>query len=357
MRRKGRLSSSWLQDHTGCLERGAASFPVGTEKNGKGGAHRVLQVRLAIINFESGRYLGELLESVELALASARKHIDVEIAVVVMDNASRDQSAEACSRSSASVSLRRLPENVGFGAAANMALAGAREAWLLVLNADLLLPADFFLRLAEATDCIDERVALMGPAMIDEDSSAQPSVGRFPNLLSSVLGMLRPRRLRKYEKLATHLPGPVDWVTGACLIVSNAAWQQLEGFNSRFFLYYEDVDLARRARAADYTTCFVPALTVIHRAPLAQRDVSPALIPIIRYSQLLYFRLHRPAIEFFALSLATLLFSFAAQLRGNRRSWREVRRLPLRVLREQPGPLPSSSRGPQISAAAASPKV
>ena len=84
----------------------------------------------------------------------------------------------------------------------------------------------------------------------------------------------------------------MDWVTGCCLLVRRACWEDLGGFDRDFFLYYEDVDLCRRARARGWSVWYEPALRAVHHRPLHTRAVSPPLRLITRHALLTYSRKH-----------------------------------------------------------------
>jgi N-acetylglucosaminyl-diphospho-decaprenol L-rhamnosyltransferase len=86
----------------------------------------------------------------------------------------------------------------------------------------------------------------------------------------------------------------VPWVTGCCLLLRRACVQDLGGLDERFFLYYEDVDLCRRARARGWSVWYEPKLRVTHHHPLHGRRVPPLLRLITRHSLLTYAARHWP---------------------------------------------------------------
>jgi GT2 family glycosyltransferase len=128
--------------------------------------------------------------------------------------------------------------------------------------------------------------------MRNRDGSAQASSGPFPTLLRTLGGLFLPRSRRK----CTHRPEPtrqpVDWVTGGCLLVRRACFQQLQGLDESFFLYYEDVDFCRRAAEAGWSVWFDPSLEVTHHWPLHARRVPAALRLMTRHALLTYSKKH-----------------------------------------------------------------
>jgi N-acetylglucosaminyl-diphospho-decaprenol L-rhamnosyltransferase len=135
----------------------------------------------------------------------------------------------------------------------------------------------------------------------------------------------------------------VDWVTGACLVFRRAAFEALGGFDPGYFLYYEEVDLLARARERGWRTCFEPALEVTHANPLAQRAPDSRLVPVVRYSQMRWFRRHRPRWELWALAALVTAWSLAGSIRrwlqgGPGVDFGAVRRAVRSALRGGPGP-------------------
>lgn len=300
-----------------------------------------------MVSHQSAAVLPNLLDSLERARARAGPKVRAE--VVVADNASSDGSAGIARRPG--VRVLPLAENLGFGAAANLALEGGDADWLVVLNPDLVVDDGFLAVLADAAGSLPLDVGILGAALANPDGTPQPSIGDFPTLSRTLASLRRPRSERKYRTLAAHARGPADWVTGAALAVRGSCWKAIGGFDPGFFLYYEDTDLCRRARDAGHRTRFEPALRAVHLSPLAQREQPPRLVPVVRYAQLRYFRAHRPAYELWLLALCVTLWSVAASVSSRASGdaaghvegdaaidWSAVRRALRAGLRGGPGP-------------------
>lgn len=270
-----------------------------------------LSVRIAVVSHESAAVLPELLASIERASRRAAGRARVE--VVVADNASADGSAALARAAGARVIA--FDENLGFGAAANRALgSGADAAWLVILNPDLVLEEGFLAALADLVPRLAPDIGIVGAALTNPDGSSQPSVGDFPTFGRTLAALRRPRASRKYRPLGDHIVGPADWVTGAVVAVRADCWRATGGFDPDYFLYYEDIDLCRRARDAGWRTRFEPALRAVHLTPLAQRPLPARLVPVVRYAQLRYFRAHRPAHELWGLALCVALWTLVRGL-------------------------------------------
>lgn len=135
--------------------------------------------------------------------------------------------------------VRRNAQAAGFAANHNRALRGAREAWLCVLNPDVRLcsgdTANPFPALLHAAQ--QPGVGCAYPQQLDLEGCIQDSERDLP----TPLALVRRRLLGRHETRA-------DWVNAACLVLPSAVWQQLGGFDERYFMYCEDVDLCMRVR-------------------------------------------------------------------------------------------------------------
>jgi GT2 family glycosyltransferase len=220
-----------------------------------------------------------------------------EAEVVVVDNHSPPHPIIARLRRADGMSLRRWRRNRGFAVAANEGCRLSRGEWLLLLNPDVSVPDGFLdsvLLRADGLRGCAPRGGIAGFRLANDDGSWQLSSGRFPTLASTLLGRLWPRARRKYTAPAEAGRQRVDWVTGCCLLVRRDCWRDLGGLDERFFLYYEDVDLCRRARGRGWSVWYDPALTITHHRPLHLRKVPPHVRLITRHALLTYARTHWP---------------------------------------------------------------
>ncbi len=221
--------------------------------------------------------------------------------VVVVDNHSPVDALAHRLRRLPGVSLRRFGSNHGFARAVNEGWRLSQGEWLLLLNPDVTLPPAFLdeaLALVNRLGRAEPRLGIIGLQLRDSDGSQQFSAGPFPTLCSTLLGLARPRSRRKYYAQQADSRQAVDWVTGCCLLVRRDCLEKLGGFDRDFFLYYEDVDLCRRARDQGWSVAFEPALSVVHHHPLHGRDVPAHLRLITRHALLTYARKHWPGWQF-----------------------------------------------------------
>jgi GT2 family glycosyltransferase len=214
--------------------------------------------------------------------------------VVVVDNFSDPHPAAAQLRRLPGVSLRRWRRNRGFARAVNEGVRLSRGDWVLLLNPDVTLSPGFLDdALARAGRLADEpQVGVVGFGLRNPDGSRQLSTGPFPTLFGTLVRLLLPRHRRKYSEPSSC--GRVDWATGCCLLVRRQCWEELGGLDPAFFLYYEDVDLCRRARSAGWSVRHEPRLWVVHHRPLHGRRVPAHLRLITRHALLTYATRHWP---------------------------------------------------------------
>ncbi len=279
--------------------------------------------------------------------------------IVVVDNASRGPVPEAFSAFRPGLRLIARPENGGFAAGVNAGWHRARSPWLLVLNPDVEVVEGFlaqvFERLERYDNAPDGPPGIVGFGLRNPDRSPQGSVGVFPTLARTIWEQFIPRSRRKYQAGWRIRSGPVDWVTGACMLVNSAMIAAVGGMDEDFFLYYEEVAFSRAAQQRGWRVEYDASVTVVHRHPLQNRTISPKMRVITRHSKLLYFLKHLPRWQF--LSLAGIV-SLEAAIRGlwsrllsrqdEVRAWRTIGEV-ARGLRSGTGP-----RGREVLALAES---
>jgi GT2 family glycosyltransferase len=139
------------------------------------------------------------------------------------------------------------------------------------------------------------RTGIIGFHLRNADGSQQLSTGPFPTFGGTLARLLLPRHRRKYRSVRAAGPCRVPWVTGCCLLVRRACWEDVRGLDESFFLYYEDVDLCRRAGERGWSVGYEPRLPVVHHNPLHSRPVPAALRLVLRHSLLTYAAKHWPA--------------------------------------------------------------
>jgi N-acetylglucosaminyl-diphospho-decaprenol L-rhamnosyltransferase len=216
----------------------------------------------------------------------ARQIDGLNAEVVLVDNASHDGTADAVAEHHPWVRLVRSAQNLGFAAGNNLAARHAQGRVLLLLNPDAL-PARGCVARGLALMDSDPGVGLAGARLLADDGATQPSARMFPTLAQEaiVLSGLAARfpKSRWFGRLDRTWAdparaAPVDWVPGAFALIRHDLFERLGGFDERFFLYYEEVDLCRRIRAAGYRVQYWPELRVRHIGGVSARTVTGATV-------------------------------------------------------------------------------
>ena len=231
------------------------------------------ELSIIIVNWNGGELLGRTVESVVAAPPS------VPFEVVVVDNASSDDSlarlraSEAAASLGASLRVFENADNLGFGRANNQAFRETRAPLLLLLNPDTEVTPGSIDRLV-ATVRGGARVGAAGPKLLNADGSVQVSVWRnqpaaWEALLTGLrLHRLLPRRVRGDLLLAEHFDyarrREVGMLSGAAILVRREVIDEVGGFDERFHMYGEDNEWCLRIRRAGWRLLFEPAAVVMH---------------------------------------------------------------------------------------------
>ena len=207
---------------------------------------------------------GELLRA---SVASAVEQAGAD-AVWVVDTESTDASIEALLAEQPHVHVLPGP-NAGFSAANNRGIAVTEAPYVLLLNPDAELLPDALATLIGVAEA-HPNAAIVGPAILNPDGSAQAnSFGRFPTLATAA-GLRLARlgnRLRGNRRQSPRMPArtkPVDWVTGAAMLVRRSAIRDAGPMDEGFFLYYEDVEWCHRMRDRGWDVLLEPEAFVVH---------------------------------------------------------------------------------------------
>ena len=273
-------------------------------------ADRPPEVDIVIVNWNGGALVRACLASLAAAGDDPAK------AVVVVDNASVDGSADGLERPDLRLTVLRNPNNAGFGRACNQGAALGRAPAILFLNPDTEIGPDA-VRLALAALSADANVGVVGAQLVDGTGRVQRMCARRPSALSLIGQELHLDRVMP-NRVPTHFmaewdhaaSGPVDQVMGAFLMIRRSLFERLGGFDERFHVYYEDVDLCARAWDAGFTVHHLAEATVRHDGQGTTRQVKARRLFYIQRSRILYAAKHHGAASALTLAVAT----FAVQI-------------------------------------------
>ena len=225
---------------------------------------------MVTVTYSPGPHLERFLAT--LALATERP-----VSVLLVDNGSTDGVPQAAVERYPHVRLFDTGSNLGYGTAINRGVERLAEDgepwvddWLIVANPDVVWgPGSIDALLDAATRW--PRAGALGPLIRDPDGSVYPSARHQPSLfrggMHAVVGpfwrgnpwttVYRQEHLEPSER-------PVGWLSGSCLLVRRSAFAQVGGFDERYFMYMEDVDLGDRLGKAGWQSVYVPSAEVLH---------------------------------------------------------------------------------------------
>lgn len=258
-------------------------------------------VSVVIVSFNTRELTRECLKSLRTEC------IGLDAEVIVIDNSSRDGSADMIARDFPHVTLLRSEVNLGFGNANNVAMRQARGRYLVLLNTDAFFHPGSLRRGLEHMEA-SPRCGLAGGRHVGRDGAPQAASHAFHSLfndaavLSGLAAKFPRSRFGRLDRTDTDLtqPAQVDWCTGALLIIRPEALAQVGAFDPAFFLYYEEVDLCRRIQSAGWQIWYWPDVVLTHLGGESSRtlttmEFSSTAAQVVKWrmrSTFLYYRKH-----------------------------------------------------------------
>ncbi|MFA6038673.1 MAG: glycosyltransferase family 2 protein [Candidatus Peribacteraceae bacterium] len=207
--------------------------------------------------------------------------------ILVVDNHSGDDSVGVLRntfRGEPRVRIIETPRNLGFGQGYEAGCRQARGTYLLFNNPDKVLVPDGVERLVGEMER-DPSIGILAPKLMHEDGTVRLSPRRFPGILDllakrTLLGRLFPKRVARYLQLdlPQDAPRDVEWIAGGCFLIPAAFFRELGGFDRRYFMFFEDIDLCRRTWKAGKRVVYEPRVQGMDRKRRLS-DMSAFLMP------------------------------------------------------------------------------
>ena len=275
--------------------------------------HKILNILdIVVVNWNTGDQLVEMISSIK------SYHTNLVSSVIVVDNASTDNSLQLLDAQVSNLPFHlhiiRNRENRGFAAACNQGALLAASKYLLFLNPDIrLFENSLSVPLVFMEQPENAKVGICGIRMVDEKGKTSTSAARFPTLqimAGQILGLnkLFPRVFPSH--LITDLPennNLVDQVIGAFFLIRRKVFDCCKGFDERFFVYFEEVDLSLRAKQLGYSSHILTEVSAFHRGGGSSNQVGADRLFYSLRSRILYAKKHYSRTEFVALAFLTWL--------------------------------------------------
>ena len=300
---------------------------------------------IVIVNWNVRDLLRRCLHSVMSSLQLPTSNFqpptsNLQIEVIVVDNASSDGSVAMVEEEFPQVRLIANSENVGFTVGNNQGIAISRGRYILLLNPDTEIVGDALTTMLAYMDD-HPQVGALGPQLLNPDGSIQSSRRRFPTIAtafleSTILQQWFPRNRVTRHYYITDRPDDevqeVDWVTGACLLARRETIEEVGLLDEGFFMYSEELDWCRRIKAQRWQLIYLPTARVIHHGAQSSEQVKSFQHIQFQRSKIRYFRKHHGPWQAAVLRLF-ILATYLYQLIVEAFKWLVGHNRPLRAKR------------------------
>ncbi len=206
------------------------------------------------------------------ALKKSKSDFDFEI--IFCDNNSKDESIDYLKKAAekGDIILAEPGENLGYGSGNNFAAKEAKGKYILILNADITVEKDTLQKLVDYLEAHSD-VGMVGPKLVYHNGEVQKSCRRHFKFIDLFIKRTFLKRIwpfkKRYEKYImddfNHMSTQeVDLITGAFMMMPRKIYEDIGGFDERFFLFMEDFDLCRKVQKAGHKVMYYPEARAVH---------------------------------------------------------------------------------------------
>ena len=269
-----------------------------------------MDISIIVVNWNTAQITSDCLESVY------QQTDGIDFEVIVIDNASSDDSVAVIKENFPQVVLVENNDNHGFAAANNQGMAIAQGRYVLLLNSDTIILANAIDKTISFADDHPES-GVVGCRVLNPDKTLQPTCFMFPSLLNMLLSTsylykLFPKsRFFGRERMSwwnREEEREVDVVTGCFMLVRREAIEQVGLMDEQFFMYGEETDLCYRFKKTGWKVFFTPDAEIIHLGGGSSRQMKPEMTLQLRGSILLFIRKHKGRLAYVLACLLVALF-------------------------------------------------
>lgn len=238
------------------------------------------KLSVIIVAYNSSQHIKNMLLSIEKQTKTAHE-------IIIVDNNSLDQTIAQIYASKVKVSLLKQKENLGFSKANNLGVKNSIGEYLMFLNPDTFLMNS---ALDQLTGFIEDNkdVGLVAPQLIDDSGNPQLSVRKFPSIVGAIKEYYFCIR-NSYEPYAHEGDDPVevDSIVGAAMLIPKSVYLNAGGFNDKYFMYYEDIELCKKINQLGYKIMYLPYVKVKHSVG-ASAKTNPKSASYLKQAAYLY---------------------------------------------------------------------
>jgi GT2 family glycosyltransferase len=218
-----------------------------------------MKFTISIVSHHSAHLITNLLKDLQ-------QHLPQEAEILLTLNCPEGEGFLAHAKD-LPITVIRNPRPLGFGANHNQAFALARGELFVVVNPDIRLRAAPWQVLEDA---FAQGIGACAPQVLAPSGRAEDSVRRYPSLPRLFRRVVLKQKTADYTPQSGDLfPLAVDWVAGMFVVFDANAFRRVGGFDTRYHMYFEDVDICRRLNASGYRVIWAPGTSVIHDAQRA----------------------------------------------------------------------------------------
>jgi N-acetylglucosaminyl-diphospho-decaprenol L-rhamnosyltransferase len=232
-------------------------------------SRQLRNVDVVIVNWNGGQLIWQAVNALYRTAVTAS---EISVNLIVVDNASDDGSPDCIQTDFPDVRLIRNQSNRGFAAACNQGARAGNAEFILFLNPDARIDRESLIRMIDWFHGPDgARTAVLGPQICNEGGHVERTCARRPllgHLLCRATGLHRVLpsawsdfTMHEFDHLSSQRVGQV---IGACFLTPRKLFEMLNGFDERFFVYFEEVDYCHRAALLGYHTQFLASVSVFH---------------------------------------------------------------------------------------------
>jgi hypothetical protein len=257
--------------------------------------------------------------------------------IIVVDNASTDDSVNFLSQNYPHVRIVRNDKNYGYAKAINIGVSISTADYFIISNSDIIYPEQSIQNLISSYKELD-KAGVVAPQFINADGSYQEAFSYFPSYkfgiweMTYLIKLIHKSYANEFEKKGDRLPPlAVDYTVGAVMLFSKKLFQELGGFCEEYFFYTEETDFCKRASQAGYVNYILRNVTVKHLVGGTRENMNFRYIPLLVYTKRLFLNkfLSQTESSFYRISqilkfFMTFVFSFTLSFIFQNKSNREV---------------------------------
>lgn len=227
----------------------------------------MIKLSVVILNYNVRYFLEQCILTVQKAV----ERLDAEI--IVIDNASKDDSCEMVKTRFPSIRLLENKENLGFSKANNQAVAIAKGEYICILNPDTAVSEDTFVQALKYYQSI-ENIGALGVYLMDGTGAFLPESKRnLPTPKVSLLKLTGFQKKYYATQLSENSKGEAEVLVGAFMFLKSSIYKEVGGFDEDYFMYGEDIDLSYKISKAGYKNHYLGTTTVLHyKGESTQKD-------------------------------------------------------------------------------------